>query len=143
MDCVDLKNCGKSKWCGKTTDLNENIWIFGDLRHFNGDVWIVNDTQKAKVEPDSVGWYIGKQDKDGQDIYTGDLVEIEQTVRVGDTTHTVNQTYRVTYSDEMACVVVDMGAEGFVPLYRALMPGDVSIMVIGKVFEEEQFDELR
>lgn len=125
----------KGKFCGKTEDQN---WIFGDLRHYKGDVWIVNDKTKQKVIPESVGFYINMLDKNGKEIYTGNLAMITVTMPANDTDYTIEQKCRVTWSDKMSAVVVDWGNEGDIPLFMLMQnkEDNATIEVVGWVFDE-------
>lgn len=70
----------KHKYCGKTLDFPRKPWISGDLRHYKRATWICENDYpavdgltvepiKAKVDSESVGFYIGIEDKNGTPIY--------------------------------------------------------------------------
>ena len=120
------------KFRGKRLD---GIWIYGDLWHrpYTKD-WVtivsfMEDTGGFVVIPETVGQYTGLKDKNGVEIYEGDIVEnTTQTVYLGDK-------YEVVWNKNYAGYqLMSNGFTSNIPLIQNFM----SYKVIGNIFENPE-----
>lgn len=107
--------------------LNDGEWVYGGIATSReGKTWIMADSDLAYrtelVDPATVGQYTGRKDKNGKDIYKGDVIAISM---INDTS-----TYEV-YWDSQIC--------GFLPFINTSKDSYVcseDIEVIGNIYEK-------
>lgn len=110
-------------------------WVYGDLRHYKGNAWIVNKEEKEMVYQKSVGMYTGRKDINGKDIYTGHRINIAYTYPANDGERTTEQVCQVIWSDEHMGIVIDFGTDSVQYLHQVILATEPEIKIIGEVFE--------
>lgn len=131
MRTVKFKGYSKSKKgfvCGdlriiNTTD-SKKYYIFKDNRH------------AIDVEPDSIGQFIGIFDKNGTEIYEGDIVFYKH--KIGNTQLDYKNKYYVVYRKENFDFIFTERIDDYKFINRYAMSETKNIEIIGNIYEEKQ-----
>ena len=117
------------KFRGYSTDNDK--WVFGDLLNYcpKLPVILAIEGEQHECEASSIGQYTGLKDKNGEEIYEGDIVEnTTQTVYLGDK-------YEVVWNKNYAGYqLMSNGFTSNIPLIQNFM----SYKVLGNIYENPE-----
>ena len=131
---------GKLEYNGK--------WIYGDLLQYeNGDVAIFGEklssfgcectemSKRDRVIPDTIGQYTGLKDKDGREIYEGDILQY-----IGKRRDNMNKVYRrkvVFHEGMFALLSKELSAYSALN-YHCMEDGRSAWSVIGNIHDNPE-----
>jgi uncharacterized phage protein (TIGR01671 family) len=119
--------------------------VYGDLRQSGWSVWIINNISSFAVDPETVGQFTGLYDKNGKEVYEGDIFTSGEYPFTDD----ANKNYVgvVEYEEESLCWHYD-----FVKISNRVRGGAVGdrlcdvesdIEVIGNIHQNPELLEIR
>ena len=140
-----VNNMNEYKFRGKREDAK--AWVYGYVFKTHKanpwsdeTTWIFNEDGKFKVEPDTVGQYIGLKDKTGVEIYDSDIVEVDTTGMnynpeiIKGIVMYIDGCFTVEFVKPVYDVVLKCNRAR---LYVKCFSGNKAIKVIGNIYEHE------
>ena len=132
------------KFRGFTTDCIDNEWVYGDLIHYDTDetyiipqndrYWDISDYEN-RVDETTVGQFTGLKDKNGKEIYEGDILKYKRN-------DISEENFKLYWNEKMSAFY----------LQNILWPDDdiavkyyriENIEIIGNIFENKELLKTR
>lgn len=127
----EIKFRGKCIYPGREAEGNFLKLIYGDLHKRDNEWFICHDNQWLEVDKETVGQYTGLKDKNGKEIYEGDIIKYGKNI------------FLIVYSENIASFTVDFKrTDKKVNCYPNVNKGTMlSAEVIGNIYENSEMLE--
>lgn len=124
---------------------SDNTWIVGDLHRVNGIPFIQNDEchnspDDYEVIPETVGQFIGLTDKNGVEIYEGDVLQYQYEDSCEDDGFGINKAVVCFQDGKFCCKQIDFDYDkiGYTPASLAKWTRGEVITIAGNIHENTQ-----
>ena len=120
------------KFRGKRTDNGE--WVYGDFNRYSEDESTITvdllEQETHWVQTETVGQYTGLKDKNGREIYEGDLLKTEE-----------NEIYRVAFVESSCAFVACFYPDDYDTVYLVDTCPNTYDEVIGNIHEQKEGED--
>lgn len=107
---------------------NDGMWYFGvPIRCYDGDWQICTDNSKRTVIPETVGQYIGLKDRNGTNIFEGDIVKRVWFGKMS--------IYQIVYDNDLTSFIGRAGVR-----FTTFDYGSTEFEVVGNIYDNKLED---
>ena len=119
------------------TEYNDGEWCYGvPIRDFEGDWKICTDNSKRVVIPETIGQYTGLKDRNGINIFEGDIIKYKNTDGIKFNSVALTVIGKVVYNEKNASFAIS-GKDEIGAKYYDYFPIK-NIEVIGNIHDDPE-----